>query len=220
MKTPELTPALFQYIHRHQMDLHPVLPDLAAETQRRNDANMQISPEQGIFMHLLAKSIGVKRILEVGCYTGYSAVCLGLALPDQGELISCDINPETADIARRYLDLAGLRRKARIELGPAHDTLDRLLKEQGPESFDLMFIDADKENYLGYYEKGLRLLRPRGVILVDNVLWGGQVLHAQDLSPETVAIRSFNEFVRQDARVEAGLLPIADGLYVIHKKGG
>jgi predicted O-methyltransferase YrrM len=220
MKTPELTPALFQYIHRYQMDLHPVLTDLSAETRRRTDANMQISPEQGVFMHLLAKSIGAKRILEVGCYTGYSAVCLGLALPDLGEMISCDVNPETAEIARRYLDAAGLRRKVRIELAPALDTLDRLLKEQGAESFDLMFIDADKENYLGYYEKGLRLIRPGGLILVDNVLWGGQVLQAQDLSPATVAIRSFNEFVRQDTRVEAGLLPVADGLYVIHKKGG
>ena len=188
------------------------------ETRRRPDAGMQISPEQGVFMHTLARLMGARRILEVGCFTGYSSICLGLALPDDGELICCDINPETAEVARRYQDLAGLGKKARIALGAASLTLDELLKTHGPESFDLVFIDADKENYALYYEKSLKLLRKNGAILVDNVLWSGHVIDADDQSPSTTAIRAFNQQIKGDARVDMNLLPLADGILILRKR--
>lgn len=218
MKMMNMTPELYQYVSDHQLQLHPVLPDLIAETRRRSDSNMQISPEQGVFMHTLARLIGAQRIVEVGCFTGYSSICLGLALGEGGELISCDINPETAEVARRYQDLAGLGGKSRVELGAAALTLDHLIKKYGAATFDLAFIDADKENYALYYEKCLQLVRKNGVILVDNVLWSGHVLNDADQSPSTVAIRTFNEMVRKDPRVDASLLPIADGLYVLRKR--
>ncbi len=218
MKLIQMTPALYEYVAQHQTHLHPILPELVLETRRRPDAGMQISPEQGVFMHTLARVMGARRILEVGCFTGYSSICLGLALPDDGELISCDVNPETAEVARRYQDLAGLGKKAKIVLGAASLTLDELFKSQGPESFDLAFIDADKENYETYYEKCLKLLRTNGVILVDNVLWSGSVVDASDQSPSTRAIRAFNAKVRTDQRVDLNLLPLSDGILMLRKR--
>lgn len=218
MKMLSISPELYQYISRHQPELHPILSELAAETRERSDGRMQISPEQGAFMNLLVKMLGARRILEVGTFTGYSAICMGLGLPDGGELITCDINPETSEIAQRYLTVAGLKQKVKIELGSALDTMENIIKRYGENSFDLAFIDADKENYPHYYEKSLRLLRPGGTILVDNVLWSGHVIDASDQSTSTVAIRDFNEMVRRDKRVEASLLPLADGIYFIRKK--
>lgn len=218
MKMISLSPELYQYVSHFQPELHPVLPELIAVTRERADRNMQISPEQGAFMHLLVKMLGAERVIEVGTFTGYSSICMGLALPQDGELITCDINPETSEIAQRYLTVAGLREKVRIELGSAVDTIEAIIKRYGENSFDLAFIDADKENYLAYYEKCLRLVRPGGVILVDNVLWSGHVIDKADQSPSTVAIRDFNEAVRRDTRVEASLLPLADGIFFIQKK--
>lgn len=218
MKMISMTPELYTYVSQHQPQLHPILPELMADTRRRPDAGMQISPEQGVFMHSLARLMGAQRILEVGTFTGYSSICLGLALPPSGEMICLDINPETAEIARRYQTLAGLGQKVRIELGDALSTLEALLKQYGPSSFDLAFIDADKENYGAYYEACLNLVRSNGVILVDNVLWSGQVINSDDNSPSTEAIRRFNEKVRQDSRVDAHLMPISDGLYLLRKR--
>ncbi len=218
MKMMTITPELYQYISRYQPDLHPVLPELIAETRERQDGNMQISPEQGAFMNLLVKLLGAKRIVEVGTFTGYSSICMGLGLPEKGELITCDINPETSEIAQRYLTVAGLKDKVRIELGSALDTLDALAKRYGPETFDMAFIDADKVNYLAYYEKCLKLLRPGGAILVDNVLWSGLVIDKSDQSASTTAIRAFNDAIKHDKRVEGSLLPLADGIYLLRKK--
>lgn len=219
MKTVPMTEAVYEYLCEHQTPLHPVLPELIAVTLQRPDAGMQIAPDQGVFMNQLVRLIGARRILEIGSFTGYSSICMGLGLPEGGEIISCDIDPETAAVARQYLKAAGLEKKAQIILGPAIDTMQKLLTNRGKNSFDLIFIDADKENYGSYYEIGLELLRPNGVILADNVLWSGRVIDPTDNSPATEAIRKFNALVRKDSRVEASMLSLADGLYMIRKKG-
>jgi predicted O-methyltransferase YrrM len=219
MKTVPMTEAVYDYLCEHQTPLHPVLPELVSLTRQRPDASMQIAVDQGVFMNQLVRLIGARRILEIGCFTGYSTICMGLGLPEGGEIISCDINPDTAAIARQYLKAAGLEKKAQIILGPAIDTMQRLLTNRGKNSFDLIFIDADKENYGNYYEFGLELLRPNGVILADNVLWSGRVIDPSDTMPATEALRRFNALVRKDSRVEGSMLSVADGLYMIRKKG-
>ncbi len=219
MKTVPMTESVYQYLCEHQTPLHPVLPELISITRQRPDAGMQIAVDQGVFMNQLVRLIGARRILEVGCFTGYSTICMGLGLPEGGEIISCDINPETASIARQYLKAAGLEKKSQIIIGPAVDTMQRLLSHRGKNNFDLIFIDADKENYGSYYEIGLELLRPNGVILADNVLWSGRIIDPADTTAPTEALRKFNAVVRKDSRVEASLLSLADGLYMIRKKG-
>lgn len=219
MKTVPMTEGVYAYLCQHQTPLHPVLAELIQVTRQRNDAGMQIAADQGVFMNQLVRLIGARTILEVGCYTGYSSICLGLGLPETGEIISCDIDEATAEIARHYQKAAGLEKKARIILGPAVETMQKLLTERGKGCFDLIFIDADKENYSHYYEIGLQLLRPNGLMLADNVLWSGRIIDASDSSAATTALRQFNALVRKDSRVEASMLSIADGLYLIRKKG-
>ncbi|WP_141735490.1 O-methyltransferase [Oligoflexus tunisiensis] len=219
MKTVPMTETVYEYLVQHQTPLHPVLPELIAITRQRPDAGMQIAEDQGVFMNQLVRLIGARRILEIGCFTGYSTICMGLGLPEGGEIISCDIDPETTGIARQYLKAAGLEKKSQILLGPAVDTMQKLLTNRGKNSFDLIFIDADKENYGSYYEIGLELLRPNGVILADNVLWSGRIIDPADNTPSTEALRRFNAVVRKDSRVEASMLSLADGLYMIRKKG-
>jgi len=219
MKTVPMTESVYDYLCAHQTPLHPILPELVSVTQKRPDAGMQIAVDQGVFMNQLVRLIGARRILEIGCFTGYSTVCMGLGLPEGGEIISCDVNPETAAVARHYLKAAGLEKKTEIILGPAVDTMQKLLTNRGKNSFDLIFIDADKENYSSYYEIGLELLRANGVILADNVLWSGRIIDSADTSPATEALRRFNTLVRKDSRVEASMLSLADGLFMIRKKG-
>lgn len=218
MKTLSLTDDLYAYMLKHAPDVNPVLPRLREETSKLPGAMMQIAPEQGAFMHLLAKLIGAKRILEVGCFTGYSAICLAQALPDKGRLVTLDVNPDTAAVAKRYFAEAGLAEKIDLRLGPALGALAELRQEFGPEAFDLMFIDADKINMPQYYEHGLKLVRPGGLIIADNVLWGGSVVNAGDDRPDTVAIRTFNERLRTDNRVDRVMLNVADGLYLLRRK--
>ncbi len=219
MKTVPMTESVYQYLCEHQTPLHPILPELISITRQRPDAGMQIAVDQGVFMNQLVRLIGARRILEVGCFTGYSTICMGLGLPEGGEIISCDSNPETASIARQYLKAAGLEKKSQIIIGPAVDTMQKLLSHRGKNNFDLIFIDADKENYGSYYEIGLELLRPNGVILADNVLRSGRIIDPADTTAPTEALRKFNAIVRKDSRVEASLLSLADGLYMIRKKG-
>lgn len=215
MKTINMTQEIHDYMMRHQPLLHPLLSELVAETKRRSDAGMQISPNQGVFMYQLVKLTLAKRILEIGSFTGYSAFCMALALPDDGRLVSCDIDPETASIAKRYYEGGGILPKIDQRIAPALDTLDALKAEK--QVFDLIFIDADKPNYVAYYEKSLALLRPNGLLLADNVLWGGSIVDSSDQSPSTRALREFNDVVRADKRVMANILPIADGLYSVRK---
>lgn len=218
MKAIPLTGELHAYIVDHCQAVNPVLPQLVAETKTLPGAGMQIAPDQGAFMHVLAKLVGARRIVEVGCFTGYSAICLAAALPDGGKLYTLDVNPETAAVAQRYFNASGLANKIELKLAPALETLAQLEKTHGPGSFDLMFIDADKENQAAYYEWGLKLLRSGGLILADNVLWGGAVIDPARQESSTKAIRAFNDMVKADERVDRMLLHISDGLYVARKR--
>ena len=182
------------------------------------EAAMQISPGQGRLMALLTRLMGARRAIEVGVFTGYSALCVAQALPDDGQLVACEINDEHAELARRFWQEAGVAHKIDLRLAPALHTLDTLLDTGESGRFDLGFIDADKENYAGYLERILRLLRPGGLILIDNVLWGGRVIDPTFNDPDTAAIRLLNQRLRDDARVEVSLLPVGDGLMLAYKR--
>lgn len=218
MKAIQLTETLYRYLEDHAMPLGEVFAELVAETKTIPHATMQISPSQGAFMHLLARLTQAKRALEVGCYTGYSALSVASALPADGILHTLDINRETSAVAQRYFAKAGLSERIQLHLGPASTSLANLLQRLGPNFFDMMFIDADKPGMIEYYEQGLTLVRPGGLILADNVLWSGLVVDPEDHSEDTDAIRRFNAHVRSDPRVEGVMLPVADGLYLLRKK--
>jgi caffeoyl-CoA O-methyltransferase len=196
----------------------PVLAQLREETSRQPLAIMQISPEQGNFMRFLAETLGVKRALEIGVFTGYSAISVALALPAGGKLVACDVSEEYAAIARRYFELAAVASKIDLRIRPAAETLDALLAAGDAGSYDFAFIDADKTNYDVYYERALALLRVGGVIAVDNVLWGGAVADPGNHEPSTVAIRELNRKIVQDPRVTCSLVPIGDGVMLARKR--
>jgi predicted O-methyltransferase YrrM len=215
-KFTRLTPELYGYAVAHGHNRDPLLAQLAAETAELGAISvMQIAAEQGTFMGILARAIGARMAVEIGTFTGYSALCVARALPADGRLLCCDINEHWTAIARRYWEKAGVANKITLKLGPAVDTLRAL-----PAStvFDFAFIDADKPNYRSYYEEVLTRLRTDGLLLIDNVLWNGQVLDASDNSENTRAIRELNDFIANDNRVEAVMLPIADGLTIARKK--
>lgn len=217
-KTVTLTEPLFQYLWQ-SMDREPaLLRRLREETAALPMSQMQIAPDQGQFMALLAKLMGARRTLEVGTFTGYSALVLALALPPDSETICCDLSEEWTSIARRYWREAGVDQKITLKLQPALQTLDELLAEGAAGTFDLVFIDADKENYPHYYERSLQLLRCGGLILIDNVLWGGAVIDADRNDADTLAIRALNESVSTDSRVDLAMVPVGDGLTLALKR--
>lgn len=218
MKTIPMYPSLWQYTMEHSPLPHPILTKVADETARRTDRGMQISRDQGAFMHWLVKTTQARRCLEVGCFTGYSAIAVASALPPDGKLYTLDIEPETSKLAEGYFKEAGLAGKVELRLGDAVTSLQKLQQEFGADSFDFAFIDADKSNYEKYYESTLRLLKPGGVLIVDNVLWGGRVVARDVQTEDTRAIRTFNDRVQKDERVDAMILHISDGLYLIRKK--
>ncbi len=213
-----LDQAIYDYILASSLRESPVLAQLRAETAALPMAVMQIAPEQGQFMALLVKLMGAKRALEVGVYTGYSALAVAEALPDEGLLVACDINAETTAIAQRYWQTAGVAHKIDLRLAPATQTLQALLDDGQAGSFDFAFIDADKTAYSDYYELCLALLRPGGLIVVDNVLWGGAVLEPSSNDADTQAIQLFNTQLKDDLRVDLSLLPLADGLSLLRKR--
>jgi predicted O-methyltransferase YrrM len=178
---------------------------------------MQISPEQGRFMALLVRLMGARRTLEVGVFTGYSALSVALALPPEGRIVACDISEEWSAMARRHWEKAGVAHKIDLRIAPALETLDTLIAE-GAAPFDFAFIDADKSNYLGYYERALALVRPGGLIAVDNTLWSGAVADPGNDDRDTRAIRAFNDALHADPRVETAMLPIGDGLSLALKR--
>jgi caffeoyl-CoA O-methyltransferase len=179
---------------------------------------MQIAPEQGQFMSLLVQLMNAKKILEIGVFTGYSSLSMALALPPEGQIIACDVSEEYTSIARRYWERAGLANKINLRLAPALETLDELIASGETESFDFVFIDADKENHPAYFERALILVRQGGLIVVDNAFWDGKVADAQYQDEETQAIRTLNEKLHYDDRVSLSLLPIADGLVLALKR--
>ena len=214
-----LSEDLYGYMKRVSLRETDLLVRLREETANDPMHNMQISPEQGQFMAMLIKLTGAARTLEIGVYTGYSSLCVATALPESGKLVACDISAEWTAVARRYWEAAGVSKKIDLHLAPATQTLDRLLQEGESGSFDFAFIDADKENYDGYYERCLRLLRPGGLIAIDNVFWGGRVADPKVEDQSTKAIRALNAKIQTDGRVDLSMLPIGDGLTLVRKRG-
>jgi len=217
-RTLELTDPLYDYLLANSLREPEVLSRLREETAGLRGAGMQIGPEQGQFMALLVQLMGARRCIEIGTFTGYSALAVALALPADGEIIACDVNEETTTVARRYWQEAGVADRIDLRLAPATETLDALIAEGGAESFDFVFIDADKSNYDAYYEAALTLLRPGGLILVDNVLWGGAVIDSTSDDMDTQAIRALNAKVVSDQRVSCSMLPVGDGLMLVFKQ--
>jgi caffeoyl-CoA O-methyltransferase len=203
---------LYQYLLDVSLREPDVLRRLRAETAERENASMQIAPEQGQFMALLVELIGAERTLEIGTFTGYSALAVALALPPHGRVIACEVSQEYATIARRWWDQAGVAEKIELHVEPALETLDRMLEDGLGRRFDFAFIDADKQGYLDYWERSLRLVRRGGLIAVDNVLWDGRVADPDNAEESTQAIRAFNARVRDDERVDLSLVPIGDGV--------
>ena len=216
-RTLNIDDHLYQYILDVSLREHPVLAALREATRSQPRAGMQISPEQGQFMAMLIKLIGARQTLEIGVFTGYSALATALALPPDGRIVACDINAEFTDIGRRHWEKAGVADKIDLRLAPATDTLDQLIAEGRSGSFDFAFIDADKTNYDNYYERCLQLLRVGGLIAIDNVLWDGDVARpAQDA--DTAALQALNIKLHADERVDLSLLTIADGLTLARKR--
>ncbi len=214
-----LTDSLYEYLTEVSLRESPLLLALREETASMSNRSMQISPEQGQFMALLARLMGARRCLEVGVFTGYSSLATALALPEDGRILACDVSEEWTAMARRYWRAAGVEHKIDLRLAPATQTLDALLGAGRAGSYDLAFIDADKTNYLAYYERVLSLLRPGGLVLVDNTLWSGRVADPEVGDEDTVALRHFNEVLHQDERVDLSLLPMGDGLTLARKRG-
>lgn len=217
-RTIDLTDDLYDYLLQVSLREPPLLARLREETKDVPFAGMQISPEQGQFMRLLVELIGARRTLEVGTYTGYSALAVALSLPPDGQVIACDISDEYTSVGRPYWAEAGVADKIDLRLAPAVETLDTLIAEGGADSFDFAFIDADKTNYATYYERALVLVRQGGLIAIDNVLWDGAVVDPADESEDTLAIRALNAALTDDERVSLSMVPIGDGLTLARKR--
>ena len=213
-----LTDSLYQYLLANSLREPEILTRLRQETAAHPLVNMQISPEQGQLMGLLIQLMGAKKCLEIGVFTGYSSLIVALNLPPDGKLIACDISTEFTSIARKYWQEAGVNDKIDLHIAPALETLDQLLLEGNSETFDFAFIDADKNNYAAYYEKCFQLIRPGGLILIDNVLWYGRVADPNmDNDKRTQTIKNINHQIHNDPRVQISLIPIGDGLTIARK---
>lgn len=216
--TLTLDDRLHDYLLQVSLREPEVLRRLREETASHPMANMQIAPEQGQFMALLVRMLGARRILEVGVFTGYSSLAMALALPPEGRIVACDVSEEYTGIARRFWDDADVADRIDLRIAPAIETLDALLADGQAGTFDFAFIDADKPNYRAYYERCLTLLRPGGVVAIDNVLWSGTVADPRQSDPDIEAIRALNTMLHGDERVDLSLLPLADGLTLARKR--
>jgi predicted O-methyltransferase YrrM len=195
---------------------HNALKALREETRQLPLYVMQTAPEEAQFLQFMIRLLGAKKVLELGTFTGYSALAMALALPEDGQLITCDINTQWTKIAHKYWEQAHVSNKIDLRIGAALATLRELLDEGARHSFDFIFIDADKTNYVEYYELSLQLIKPNGLIAIDNIFWEGDVINPLDTSAQTREIRKLNEHIKTDQRVHTSLLPIADGLFLIH----
>ena len=216
--TIEVDERLENYIREVSLRESDLKEELRQKTGQMDMGMMQISPEQGQLMGLLAELTGVERAIEVGTFTGYSAICVAETMPKQGQLVACDVNEEWTAIAREYWERAGLDEIIELHLRPAGETLEALLDAGEREQFDFAFIDADKTNYDLYYERCLELVRPGGLVCVDNTLWSGDVADPDNTSDDTEAIRALNAKMGRDDRVTVSLVPIGDGFSVARKR--
>lgn len=217
-RTIRLDDALYDYLLQVSLREDELLRRLRDETAQMPQANMQIAPEQGQFMALLVKILGVRNAIEVGTFTGYSSLCVARELPDDGRMVCCDISVEYTAVAQRYWREAGVHEKIDLRIGPAATTLQTLLAGGASGGYDFAFIDADKEHYRTYYELCLGLMRAGGVIAIDNTLWDGKVADAAVQDKDTKAIRLFNEMLKADERIDLSLVPIGDGLTLVRKR--
>jgi len=208
---------LHDYLLKHSLQESSLLAELREETAKLTEHNMQIAPEQGQFMAMLARLIGAKRYIEVGTFTGYSALAVTQAMPEDGRTIACDVSEEWTAIARKYWEKAGLADRILLKLAPAKETLESLLVEGCEDTFDLAFIDADKAGYIDYFERCLELVRPGGLVMIDNTLWDGKVLEEEFGDEDTRAIHGFNEYLRDREEIELSMVPIGDGLTLVRK---
>lgn len=206
------------YLIEHGVREVPAQTKLREETAQLAQSNMQISAEQGQFLQVLLRSIKAHKVIEIGTFTGYSALTMALALPKDALLIACDVSEEWTAVGRPYWAEAGVDDIIDLRLAPALETLGALEVEWQKGTFDFVFIDADKVNYSAYYEAALRLLRPGGIVAIDNVLWSGSVADPDVSDPDTDAIRALNDLVRDDERVDVSMIPIGDGLTLAHKR--
>ena len=216
--TLPLTDRLRDYLLANSLREHPALAQLRDETSRLPGAGIQIAPEQAQLMAFLVELIGARRVLEIGCFAGYSALTMALALPADGRLITLEANAEPVEIGRRAWAAAGVADRIEVRLGLAAEGLEQLLAEGAAGSFDLVFIDADKKSYDAYYERALVLVRPGGLILLDNMLWGGAVADPADQDRQTAALRALNAKLHRDDRIALSLLPIGDGLTLARRR--
>lgn len=208
---------LNRYLADNHPPEHPVLAELRKRTAKMPGAEMQVAPEQGHLLAFLARLIGAKNALEIGTFTGYSALAVALALPKNGHLIACDVNEAWTSIGRRHWEKAGVAAKIELRLGPALDTLKELKREGWTGGFDFAFIDAAKSEYDAYYESTLRLVRQGGMIAIDNMLWGGAVANPKVKDADTRALRALNAKIAGDRRVDAVLLPVGDGVVLARR---
>jgi predicted O-methyltransferase YrrM len=214
----QITDEIHRYLVGHSVREPEVLARLRAATASLPQAQMQIGPEQGQLMALLAKLVGARRCIEIGVFTGYSSLAVALALPQDGRILACDVSEEWTAIARRFWREAGVEHKIELKLQPAVRTLEQLLAAGEAGRYDFAFIDADKPAYDAYYELLLKLLRPGGLIALDNTLWSGHVVNPDDRDPNTVALRALNDKLHRDERIDLSLLPVGDGLTLARKR--
>ena len=217
-RTLPLDDRLHDYLLANSLREHPCLRALRDLTVRHEHGGMQSSPEQVQLLALLIELMGATRVLEVGCFTGYGTLGMALALPPDGRIVTLDVNEDWAAIGRRFWREAGVEGRIELRLGLAQESLDALLAERGPASFDLAYIDADKKGYDDYWERALRLVRPGGLIALDNVLWAGAVADPADTSHQTEALRRLNAKLHRDQRVTLSLVPIGDGVTLARKR--
>ncbi|MGA1264793.1 MAG: class I SAM-dependent methyltransferase [Prochlorothrix sp.] len=217
-KSIGLSPRLYDYMLSVSLREPEILAQLRAETQQNPAGRMQVTPEQGQFLAFLVQLIGAERTLDIGVFTGYSSLVVALALPPTGQVIACDLDPEITQVAQRYWEAAGVADRIQLHIAPATETLDNLISSGQTNSFDFAFIDADKGNYINYYEQCLQLLRPGGLVAIDNVLWAGQVVNTKNTRLTLQAIRDFNTKLYDDDRIDLSLVPISDGLTLARKR--
>lgn len=211
-----LNQQLYDYLLKVSLRESKILQELRKVTSLLPESNLQISPDQGQLLNLLCRILKAESALEIGTFTGYSSICIAEALPAKGKLVTCDISDEWTSIARKYWAKAGLEHKIELRLAPAIDTLEQLIKDKS--SFDLVFIDADKENIMSYYENSLKLLRQGGLMIIDNVFWSGKVASKEKGDHGTNAIRKLNLMIKKDPRIYPSMIPVADGITLCLKK--